>query len=172
MSVHRITPLPTGTARGRIVVTHAVVERTVAHLAAEGRRDVPHEGLAWWLGRRIGDDTYVMSCVAPPVDSGLQHVFANETAVGDAAAAARRNRLGIVAQVHSHPGGDTRHSDGDDALVLMPFEDMFSIVTAHYGASMLDPLHAAGVHQYQDGRWVWITDRDRALFVVPDEIPL
>ncbi len=171
MSVHRLTPLPTATARGRIVVSSAVAERTIAHLAAEGRREVPHEGLVWWLGRRIGDDTYVLSSVAPPVDSGPQHVFADEAAVGAAAAAARQRRLGIVAQVHSHPGGDTRHSDGDDKLVLMPFETMFSIVIADYGNATMD-ARGAGVHQYQDGRWVWIVNADRAVVVVPDEIDL
>jgi len=34
--------------------------------------------------------------------------------------------MGILCQVHSHPGSDTRHSDGDDELVLLPFEGMLS----------------------------------------------
>jgi proteasome lid subunit RPN8/RPN11 len=126
----------------------------------------------WWLGRRIGDDTYVMSCVAPAVDSGPQHVFADESAVGDAAAAARRRRLGLVAQVHSHPGSDTRHSDGDDDLVLMPFEMMFSIVVADYGLTDIEPGKGMALHQYQDGRWVWITDAPAAFVLVPDEVLL
>jgi proteasome lid subunit RPN8/RPN11 len=76
-------------------------------------------------------------------------------------------RLSIVAQVHSHPGSDTRHSDGDDDLVLMPFPGMFSLVVASYGAGSLLPGQGAGLHQFQDGRWVLIRRSPRALIVVP-----
>lgn len=172
MSVHRRSPLPTSTARGRLVVSRAVVERTIGHLFHQGSGKIRHEGLVWWLGRRVGDDTYVISCIAPSVDSGPQHVFADEAAVGSAAAVARRHRLGIVAQVHSHPGSDTRHSDGDDTLILMPFETMFSIVIADYGSAAIDLSRGVGIHQYQDDRWVWVTDGDQALIVVPDQIQL
>lgn len=169
MTVHRDRPLPTAPARGRIIVTDTVVQCTVHHLAAEGRRAPrSHEGLVWWFGRRIGGDTYVLSCVAPPVDSGPQHVFTDEGALGDAAAIARSHRLTLVAQVHSHPGDDTRHSDGDDDLVIMPFESMFSLVVARYGAGDIRPGSGAGLHQFQDGRWVWITDGDTALMTVSE----
>jgi proteasome lid subunit RPN8/RPN11 len=171
MTVHRLTPLPVGAARGRLVVGQEVVERTLAHLAAEGDRSpLPHEGLVWWFGRRVDDDAYVMSCIAPKVDSGPQHVFADEAALGEAAAIARAHRLTLVAQVHSHPGGDTRHSDGDDELVVMPFEAMFSVVVGTYGADDIRPAHGSGLHQFQDGRWVWITDGDASLIVVPPQL--
>jgi len=49
--------------------------------------------------------------------------------------AARRLGLAVMAQVHSHPGADTRHSDGDDELIVLPREGMFSLVIGRYGAS-------------------------------------
>ena len=75
-----------------------------------------------------------------------------------------------MAQVHSHPGGDTRHSDGDDDLVLMPFEGMFSLVVADYGRGSLLPESGAGLHQYQDGRWVAIDQMEQALVAIPSEL--
>jgi proteasome lid subunit RPN8/RPN11 len=97
-------------------------------------------------------------------------VFYDEVAVAEAARAARPQRLGIVATVHTHPGDDTRHSDGDDDLALMPYEGMFSLVIARYGHGSLQPEHGAGLHQYQDGNWVQIDQDDPPLLIVPDRL--
>jgi hypothetical protein len=124
----------------------------------------------WWLGRQADGDTIVLACRQPPCSSGPQFVKADEAATGQAAWAARALRLGIVAQVHSHPGIDTRHSDGDDDLVLMPFPGMFSVVVARYGAGSLLPGQGAGLHQFREGRWVLIRQPHPALIVVPAEV--
>jgi hypothetical protein len=50
----------------------------------------------------------------------------------------------------------------------MPFENMFSIVAAEYGRGSLRPP-AAGLHQYQDGRWVQIANGD-AMIVTPAQL--
>ncbi len=62
--------------------------------------------------------------------------------------------LGLLAQVHSHPGEDARHSDGDDKMVVAPYQGMLSIVVPHYGHVGMTPLSEVGVHQFQDGHWV------------------
>jgi proteasome lid subunit RPN8/RPN11 len=168
--LHRTKPLPTGPAAGRLVVPVSVLRRTQELLAEAGARRPAHEGMVWWAGRLAGTDTLVLTCIVPTVNSGPQHVFADEAAVRSAARATRQLRLGVVAQVHSHPGDDTRHSDGDDELVLMPFDGMFSVVVARYGAGSILPASGASVHQYQDGRWVMVSDSETALVVVPEEI--
>ena len=66
--------------------------------------------------------------------------------------------LGILAQVHSHPGRDTRHSDGDDDLVVMPFENMLSLVAPYYGRA-IRAITDFSVHQFQDRRWVFVHTR-------------
>jgi proteasome lid subunit RPN8/RPN11 len=91
--------------------------------------------------------------------------------MGAAADTARSFGLGIVAQVHSHPGSDTRHSDGDDRLVFMPFEGMFSLVVGQYGDGDIDPRGGAGLHQFQDGRWVRISrGLVRAFVIAPSRV--
>jgi proteasome lid subunit RPN8/RPN11 len=86
---------------------------------------------------------------------------------------ARQHGLGILCQVHSHPGKDTRHSDGDDGLVLLPFEGMLSVVVPDFGIGF-KAVSQCGVHQFQKGRWV-LCDPDsvaRGVLIVPVEVDL
>jgi proteasome lid subunit RPN8/RPN11 len=168
MSVHRLTPLPERESVGRLVIAEAVIEPTLSALRRSSGDDGPHEGLVLWLGRSVGTTSLVLASYVPQLDTGGAHVFVDEAAVGAAGRAARALGLGVIAQVHSHPGSDTRHSDGDDTLVLMPFEGMFSLVVSTYGQGSLDPAAGAGLHQYQAGRWVKVINND-ALITVPAE---
>jgi proteasome lid subunit RPN8/RPN11 len=169
--VNRLTPLPVGTPRGRLVVSAVVLEATQRALA-EVPFDVPHESLVWWLGRKVGDDTVVVSLIRPHTDSTPQSVMVSEVAAGLASRRAREFGLGVVAQIHTHPGTDTRHSDGDDELIFMPFEGMFSIVVAEYGRGRLDSPKGFSAHQFQDGRWVLLDQPADAIIVVPVEVSL
>jgi proteasome lid subunit RPN8/RPN11 len=164
---YRTKRLPRAKARGRLVVAEWVLAETRAALRAAGSPNPPHEGLVFWLGRECETDTLVMSCCRPRCESGPRFVRADEASVGEVARLARALRLGIVAQVHSHPGRGTEHSDGDDDLVLMPFDGMYSLVVASYGSGGMLPSEGAGLHQRQDGRWVFVEQVDPALIVVP-----
>lgn len=166
MTVYRRTPLPERDALSGLIVAESVLAHTRAALQASSGDGVPHEGLVLWLGRTTEDlDTLVLGCAAPVKTSHPQGVHIDERAVGATARSARRFGLGVVAQVHSHPGWDTRHSDGDDDLILMPFDGMFSLVVAHYGRGSVDPAAGAGLHQFQNGRWVKVPPT--AMTVVP-----
>lgn len=165
MTVHRSTPLPVAQARGRLLVAESVIEPTIAALRSSAGPCGPHEGLVLWLGRTIGPTSIVVAAICPPTRGGPEFVFLDEQAVGAAARTARQFGLGVVAQVHSHPGHDTRHSDGDDRLVLMPFEGMFSVVVALYGTGGLHPGSGVGLHQYQDRRWVRVVGNDTMVIV-------
>lgn len=166
MAVHRYTELPEVPARGRLLVSEGVVGPTRAALQASSTDSRPDEGLVLWLGRNIEDTSVVLACAAPRTSHDWGRVHIDEAAVGAAASAARAHGLGVIAQVHSHPGRDTRHSDGDDRLVLLPYESMFSVVVADYGMGSVDPADGAGLHQFQDGRWIKVSNHE-AFIVVP-----
>jgi proteasome lid subunit RPN8/RPN11 len=170
MTLHRTRPLPRRPAMGRLLVPAPVIDRTGVVLRVAGSSVPPHEGLVWWLGRHIEGDTIVLACHQPASHSGPQFVHASEAATGNAARAARAHRLGVVAQVHSHPGTDTRHSDGDDDLILMPYEGMFSLVVSNYGTGSLLPQSGAGLHQYQRGQWTQADSSGQTLLVIPTEV--
>lgn len=170
MSVDRNKPLLERPALGHLIVPASVIHRTQELLCQAGARNKAHEGLVWWLGRHVGDDTLIMSCHRPPCRSGPGFVFTDEAAIGTATRLARAHQLGVVAQVHSHPGQDTHHSEGDDELVLMPFEGMYSLVVGDYGKASMLPSQGGGLHQFQGGQWVFVNQVEPALIVVPEEV--
>ena len=154
--VYRRRPLPSGELRGRFVLADGVLEATrrgLVSFALAGLHDGGHEGMVFWTGRRDGDWTCFLQALVPDAEHGPGRVLAGQAAVGAAARAARAQQVGIVAQVHSHPGGDARHSDGDDEMVLLPFEGMLSVVVPNYGIKLRSVAQTC-VHQFQEGRWV------------------
>jgi len=167
LSGYRLEPLPAGPAEGYLIVPAAVAAATVDLLQGSRGADGRHEGLAVWVGRREGDAQVVTAVSAPTADHQRRRVHAGATAMGAVLQHARARRLVFIAQVHSHPGADTTHSDADDQEVFMPGEGMFSVVVAHYGDGGFTQAGGVGLHQFQGGRWVWVTNPEAALLVVP-----
>jgi len=154
--VHRLRPLPVAPLLGNFWIAEALIaatQKALQRFALDGIRDGGHEGMVFWAGRSIGLHTLLMQMIVPNAQHSRLRVHAPKEAVAEAARAARNNGLGILCQVHSHPGLDTRHSDGDDDLVLLPFEGMLSIVVPKFGVG-LESLDQCSVHQFQQGKWV------------------
>lgn len=168
--VHRRTPLPLAPARGHLIVPEAVAVTTHTTLRGFIGPDGRHEGIVFWAGRQDGDDQLIAAVIVPRAVHGRGFIHVDAQQVGEAAHQARTRRLPLLAQVHSHPGADTRHSDADDNLVLMAREAMFSVVVAHYGDGGITPAEGAGIHQFQDGRWVQVSDTDTSLIIVPTAV--
>lgn len=154
--VYRTRPLPTGELHGRFLITDSLIHDTrhaLVSFATAGLDDGGHEGMAFWAGREVEGATILLQVIVPDCDHSSGRVMASREAVGHAARAARSAGLGILCQVHSHPGWDGRHSDGDDDLILLPFEGMLSVVVPFFGA-MFSSMTRCCVHQFQTGRWV------------------
>lgn len=167
MILCRMTPLPVATCRGRLIVVEDVTHATRVALQGFRGDDGRHEGIVFWLGRRVGEDALVVGAYVPRAIHGPQSVHVCAEEVGQLGRYARRWGMTLVAQVHSHPGNDTHHSDGDDHLILMPHEKMFSLVIAQYGHGSILPAEGCGVHQFQDGHWVYISNAVQAVLVPP-----
>jgi hypothetical protein len=168
--VHRRNPLPLAPARGHLIVTDSVRRATETALRGFIGPDGRHEGIAFWAGRQDGNDQLIAAVIVPRAIHGPGFVHVPADQVGEAAHQARTRRLVLLAQVHSHPGDDTRHSDADDSLVLMARESMFSVVGARYGDGGLTPAEGAGIHQFQDARWIQVADADTSLIYVPTAV--
>lgn len=168
--VHRWAPLPVAPARGHLIVPEYVRRATECVLRGFVGPDGRHEGIAFWAGRQDKDDQLVAGVIVPRAVHGPDFVHVSASQVGEAAHQARSRRLVLLAQVHSHPGDDTRHSDADDNLVLMAREAMFSIVVARYGDRGPTLAEGAGIHQFQDGRWIQVSDAETALIVAPTTV--
>jgi proteasome lid subunit RPN8/RPN11 len=154
--VYRRRPLPRGELRGLFLVCEPVISETrnaLTSFALAGIDDCGHEGIVYWTGRESTDCTVFLQAIVPVADHSHGRVMVNREEIGRTQRAARAQKLGVLCQVHSHPGGDARHSDGDDDLVLLPFEGMLSIVVPRFGIGFSNVADAC-VHQFQDGRWV------------------
>lgn len=165
--VLRLTPLPEAPARGRLVVAAAVAKRANEELARFSGKDGRHEGLVLWLGRRVDGDVLIAAIGTPHVEHTWGSVRIGHHAVGVTSKAARRAGVSVLVQVHSHPGRDTRHSDGDDRMVLLPHEGMFSLVVGRYGDEPIEPHAGLGLHQFQNGRWVLVRPVEGSFLLVP-----
>jgi proteasome lid subunit RPN8/RPN11 len=165
--VYRQTPLPRAPARGHLIVPEAVKLATETALRGFMGSDGRHEGIVFWAGRQVDADQIVVTVMVPRAIHGRGFVHVSADQVGEVAFESRSRHLVVLGQVHSHPGDDTRHSDADDVLVLMAREAMFSVVAARYADRGISPAEGAGIHQFQDGKWVQISDADTALIIPP-----
>jgi proteasome lid subunit RPN8/RPN11 len=158
LPVYRTHPLPLGDLEGSFILGESIIPATrdaLVSFALAGIDDGGHEGMAFWAGRESQEfgSTVILEVIIPDAEHSSQRVMASAEAVGNAARVARAHGLGILCQVHSHPGQDARHSDGDDGLILLPFQGMLSIVVPEFGIHFTQ-LNQASVHQFQHGRWV------------------
>ena len=156
MTVHRTRLLPRGELRCHYRGAHDLIDNTRRALRAfdeAGRHEGGHEGICYWAGREEATATSLETVLVPDANHRRFGVFVSERAFAEVARRARAMDLGILAQVHSHPGWDTRHSDGDDDLVVMPFENMLSLIAPYYGRT-LNSITDFSVHQFQDHRWI------------------
>lgn len=141
---------------GQFAILDCTVDALERLLPTYRDADGDHEGIAFLAGRELRDLTLFTTTIAPNADHRRGYVRCSEDDVAAASKVARQHGLGVLAQVHSHPGSSSVHSQGDNAMVLLPFEGMLSIVVPHYGCYGVRPLHALGVHQFQNGRWVLV----------------
>ena len=159
---YRVRPLPTAPVRGAFFVAASVIHATESALPTFRDPRGDHEGIVFWGGRETTIGTFILSAVVPDAEHSPGHVLVKPEQVLNAIYAFRNQNLGLLAQVHSHPGQDSRHSDGDDDLVLAPYEGMLSVVVPHYARFGMRPLTACGIHQFQDGRWrLCVSELDR-----------
>lgn len=154
--VYRTKPLPEGPLRGQYVVTEQVLHVTATALqefALAGIQDCGHEGLVLWGGMKTDNFAMITTVIRPRVEHSHGGVHVDEESFGTAVHQAREAGLVLIGQVHSHPGTDARHSDGDDELIALPTEGLLSVVVPTFGVGF-DRLGDVCVHQFQDGRWV------------------
>src|SRR5262249_12285388 len=138
-------------------ISAGLLDRTASVLQESGGCEGPHEGVAYWAGRRTAHECLVTTCIAP----------AAVTTYGSFDTSAQTNArvimylasagLELIGQVHSHPSRFVSHSDGDDERALMPYEGFLSIVVPHYARYGMRPLTTCGVHLFDNSRFRRLT---------------
>lgn len=170
--VHRLTSLPTGALKGDFFVPQAVISSTEKALTSFRDARSDHEGIVFWGGRETSAGVFIMTAIIPVAEHSPGRVYVSELNVLEVVRDLRRHQLGLVAQVHSHPGADIRHSDGDDRMVVAPFEGMLSIVVPHYAKFGMASLQSCAIHQMQDTAWTLCTSGLESLRVLEELVDL
>ena len=166
------TTWPTAPLRGQFMVPRIVVLATEAALASFRGSEGSHEGIVFWGGCELSEFTLYTTLVIPRASHTWGSVACDEAAMRKTIHALRAAGLGLLAQVYSHPGGDARHSYGDDERIFLPFDGMLSIVVPHYAMHGVLPLTSCGIHQFQSGQWVLCTENLEAFRVMPEVVDL
>lgn len=180
MSVQRrderggVVPLAVGEMRGLVQISEAALHAIEGQLPTYRGVDGDHEGIALVAGRMVSGTTILTTAIFPRADHRKAYVRTSDQAFADASKAARAFGLGILAQVHSHPGESAIHSIGDDSMVRPRFDGLLSVVVPHYGRYGMRPLETLGVHEFIGGQWQLATPESvRERFtVVPGSIDL
>lgn len=160
--------------QGRFAIVDAAVEALERALPTYRGPEGSHEGIALLCGVEMPQFTLLTTAIFPGADHRSAYVRCSEDQFAAASAVARRSGLGVLAQVHAHPGDCAIHSLGDDDMVRPRFEGMLSLVVPLYAHHGLHPLCNLGIHQLQGGTWV-LADAESVrcnLMIVPSMVDL
>lgn len=151
---YRTRPIPKGTLSGRLEISPTLFTKT-SEIFSSSRNSLNQlcESLVFWCGTETPTGFRLDTILAPELNNGPQFVSVTAKEFGKCSKLARANKVSILCQVHSHPGSNACHSDGDDHLIIMPFESMISIVVPNFGRRFSN-IQQCCVHQFQARNWV------------------
>jgi len=120
------------------------------------------EGVALWAGRLDGPGFRVSKTIIPKqtalgLSSGLLYLVDGDE-LHRLNVELYRERLTLIAQLHSHPG-EAYHSDTDDEFPIATTEGSLSIVVPNFARGPLDPSSWA-VYRLQPEGWIRLHERN------------
>lgn len=160
MWLKRKTPEPKPNRRGLICICNHVLVRTVQVLNESGVPDDPHEGVVYWAGRRIGNEAFITTCIAPAARTSDGSFATSSETNARVVISLADAQLELIGQVHSHPSELVGHSRGDDQRALMPFEGFLSVVVPNYARNGMLPLTKCGIHIFEKSHFRRLEDAE------------
>lgn len=151
----------------KVHIAQDLVTQTVEALRSFGQNRC--EGLVLWLGTSSGNEARISDAWVPPQtpirsESGVGYMVSGET-LTEISRECRRRGVGLVAQVHSHPGR-AYHSDADDRYATVTTNGGFSLVVPNFGVGPAR-IAAWAAYRLKGSDWVEMTLREvSATFIV------
>jgi proteasome lid subunit RPN8/RPN11 len=148
-----------------------LLDRTVELLRQSGLRSKPHEGVAYWAGRRTANEYFVTTCIVPEARTTPGSFETSSRSNAKVIMYLAQSGLELLGQVHSHPGSFVDHSDGDDERALMPFDGFLSVVVPQYARQGMRPLKICGIHIFEHSSFRRLEDCEiESHFRIVDDI--
>jgi hypothetical protein len=128
------------------------------------------EATCVWLGRldEVGDATVEAVVVPKQINQALNYQVPPYGML-EVASVARPHQWTIVVAVHTHPDSNVEHSAYDDRMT--PSRQALSMVLPNYGHWSGAWAHAVGLHEFIDGYWHLLPERDALTRIVLVEGP-
>ena len=117
-----------------------------------------NEGFVYWAGKKNGKVISVSAVIAPKTESNYGRVSTSHSSNFEFVKELNKRKLVEIGQVHTHPDNMVDHSLGDDKWAPFKIEGLVSIVVPNYCLRGMMPLHECGVHRYQAGRFIRLSD--------------
>lgn len=141
------------TARPFVWVHEALIGCSVRLLRRSNNDRAAHEGIVYWAGRNVAKEWIISTCISPRAQTSRGSFETSSASNAEVVSFLAKNKLELLAQVHSHPSDLVGHSAGDDSGALMPYENFLSIVVPSYGRLGILPFTQCGVHRFEKGRF-------------------
>jgi hypothetical protein len=135
-----------------LVIAPNLWNATLDVLQSYSRRGV--EAGCFWYGTR--NDNYALASLLaiPQQVNRRQNFHIPADSLAEMTQMASASGLVAVAQIHTHPGVDVKHSPWDDAQIVS--QNVWSLVMPNYGKLPVN-FSDVGVHRFRDGRWRRLT---------------
>lgn len=151
---------------GRLTVPAAAFTATLAAFGPYATGGL--EAVCFWYGPRSDDDGsgIVAAVVVPAQLNHPRHYQVPAASIAAVSAATAHRGWRNLSQVHSHPGTVVEHSVYDDDHANS--RCALSIVLPGYGRADTWPDATLAVHEFQDGAWHLLHQRDAAQRIIVD----
>ncbi len=152
----------------RVLIAESVLSVTEKLLIDQGGRGA-HERIVYWAGVESENTWLVTTAIRPESRTTWGSFQTSAKANAEVTLFLSRSNLQLLAQVHTHANAFVDHSDGDDTMVVVAFQNFLSIVVPHYGTKGMRPLSQCGIHRFEEGvfRRLTPTEIDVAMRVLP-----
>jgi proteasome lid subunit RPN8/RPN11 len=139
-----------------------VPNEALSHTQQVLRRYGDHgcEGLVLWVGTVDETEAHITRVVVPdqnPIksESGVGY-FVKQPALFQLAQFLRKEKLRLIAQVHSHPT-DAYHSETDDRYAIVTEDGGFSLVVPDFARRAMT-LEECAIYRLMRGSWIELSE--------------
>jgi hypothetical protein len=126
------------------------------------------ERIAYIDGFTSGDVKIATTLTLPNAKMYPKYFTVSGDAMSEAGQHFRRFSMERLAQVHTHPGQDVRHSPFDDENAYSQMDSAVSIILPHH-ARCRPKLNECGVHVRDDRGWhrLGISEIEQIIHIIP-----
>lgn len=132
----------------KLYLSEQVLEQTFNFFSLYVEKEL--ESGCIWYGLNLGSTLIALQVGIPRQSNFPRHYLIDSEDLCNITTDIVANDFEAVAQIHTHPGSDVRHSGFDDDMIIS--KNIYSIVFPFYGRRLI-ALNKVGFHVHNGKRW-------------------